>query len=111
MRKKSRKIRFVSVDKILRHELRDSEVRAAFEAERLRREAAQALARLRRKAHLTQAQLASKAGVPQSVIGRVESATGEGGLTLATVARVFSPLGRVHFAVRPLKSSARPSPR
>ena len=68
-----RKVKKISLKKVLTSELKDAEFKFYFEKEQAISQIAKLVKEARLRAHLTQSQLADLIGTSQTVIGRLES--------------------------------------
>lgn len=95
MRKKSMKTKpatykFISLNKVLRKELKNENFKKIFDEEMGRLQLAHEIKTLRQKNRMTQNDVARKADMPQSVIARIESGKHSFSIiTLHKIAQVF----------------------
>ena len=68
-----KKTKHITLDEVLKEQLKDPEFRFYFERARAIRNIAELVLKARKKAKLTQSQLAKKAQTTQAVIARLES--------------------------------------
>lgn len=81
------KKRGITLDAVKKSAFQNKEVQAAYEDYSAVLNAARMIKVMRRQAGLTQAALAEKMGVSQTVVGRLETATGKRGPTMEMMTR------------------------
>jgi DNA-binding XRE family transcriptional regulator len=85
---------WITLDEVLREQLKDPEFRYHFEQRALVHEVALAVRQMREAAGLTQAQLAALIGVSQPMIARVERGSDRRTPSWDTLRRIAIALGR-----------------
>lgn len=102
-----KKTRGVSFEKILERQLKNDEIRMAFDERRFYLHVARLIADLREKAGISQAQLAKAAKVSQPLIARLESGDQRRTPTFETIFKVLKALGyRMEITVQPERKGA-----
>jgi len=87
------KSKSVTLDAILRKELKNDEFRLAFEERRFYLQIAHLVSDLRARAGLSQAALARKAGLSQPMVARLEKGDSRRTPTFDTIFRLLKALG------------------
>jgi DNA-binding XRE family transcriptional regulator len=83
----------VSFDAVLKRQLRDKEIRIAFEERRFYLQVARLVADLRARSGMSQARLAKTAGVTQPLIARLERGDQRRTPTFETLFKILKALG------------------
>ena len=87
-----KKTKHITLDEVLKEQLKDPEFRFYFERARAIRNIAELVLKARKKAKLTQSQLAKKAQTTQAVIARLESGNDRRTPSLELLERIASAL-------------------
>lgn len=88
-----KKYKSISLDEILKKELKDKEFKIQFEQSRFYLQVARLVADLRAKSGLSQADVATRAGVSQPLIARLEKGDQRRAPTFDTIYKILSVLG------------------
>ena len=92
MRKKHKKIKYLSFERYLAQQMKNKAFRKAYEEESQRLEIAYKILQLRKRQKLSQKELARKLDTTQSVVARMES--GQQNFTTDTLQRIASAFKR-----------------
>ncbi len=102
-----KKKKSVSLESVLKRQLKDKEVRLLFEERRFYLQVAHLVADLRAKAGISQAALAKLANVSQPLIARLEKGDQKRTPTFDTIFKILKALGyQMEIRVKPEKKRA-----